>query len=113
MKKFAVLMIFAFLAISMISLALAEENETNGGNETAETNNITAENETIVNETIEEDNSARLVISAPINRTKIVVTGTKHIPQPAALFCERLGYSAETETNSKGKKYEVCVFPDG
>jgi putative hemolysin len=111
MKKFVVLAVFAFLAISMISLALAEENETavNSNESAALTNN--SDLNASANES---DNSNRLVISPGINRTKIVVvTGTKSLPHPAALFCEKLGYNAVTRTDSTGKAYEVCVFPDG
>lgn len=34
------------------------------------------------------------------------------VPNPAAVYCEELGYKSETRTDSMGGQHGVCVFPD-
>ena len=34
-------------------------------------------------------------------------------PNPAAVYCEGLGYEYEIRTSPSGGQYGVCVFPDG
>ena len=34
-------------------------------------------------------------------------------PNPAAVYCEELGYKHEIRTSPSGGQYGVCVFPDG
>jgi putative hemolysin len=101
MKKLVALFVLGFLAISIAGFTLAEENDTAVGNETAEVNNSSPE---IVIEVESNDSS-----DVPDN----TVVARKAIPRAEALFCEGKGYVAKTRTDSTGKDYNVCIFPDG
>lgn len=35
------------------------------------------------------------------------------VPNPAAVYCEELGYQHEIRTSPSGGQYGACVFPDG
>ena len=38
---------------------------------------------------------------------------TRGYPNPAANYCEMMGYQYETRVDSEGNQYGVCIFPDG
>lgn len=111
MKELRVLVIFALLAFSMIGLAVAEGNGT-AVNESGDSDSeIVAINSSDLNETTE---NKTVVAPAPAARNRtIVMLETKKLPSPATLYCESLGYVSEERTDSAGKEYRVCVFPDG
>jgi len=93
MKRLMMIGVFAILALSMISFAMAETNTTEESN--------------TANDTTTSDNN---------NLSKVpdgTVISTKILPSPAVTFCEKRGYQAETREDSTGKKYYVCIFPDG
>ena len=35
------------------------------------------------------------------------------VPNPAALYCQELGYKHDIRTSPSGGQYGVCIFPDG
>ena len=35
------------------------------------------------------------------------------LPNPASVYCEKLGYKLEIRTDETGGQYGVCIFPDG
>jgi putative hemolysin len=115
MKKLATLIVFALLAISMISFVIAESNESDNettlglsifGNETADENE-TAGNESLI---VGEENES---LVAPVKNMTITIVGTKKLPTPGTVYCEKKGYNSIVRTDSTGKEYRVCAFPDG
>lgn len=102
MKKLMIYGVLAILFFSMIGLAIAESNAT--GDDSEETNDA---------DEASESDSSTIVISPAIPRNNTYLVSTKTLPSPAAEFCENKGYKAETREDSTGKKYYVCVFPDG
>ena len=34
-------------------------------------------------------------------------------PNPAAIYCDMMGYQYETRIDSEGSQYGICIFPDG
>jgi len=47
--------------------------------------------------------------------TSTPITGTENvnIANPAAVYCEKQGYTLEIRIDSEGNQYGVCIFPDG
>lgn len=43
----------------------------------------------------------------------IIIPTISAIANPAAVYCEELGYELSTKTDEEGNEYTVCVFPDG
>ncbi|MBU2578545.1 DUF333 domain-containing protein [Patescibacteria group bacterium] len=35
------------------------------------------------------------------------------MPNPASVFCQKMGYKLELRTESNGGQYGICIFPDG
>ena len=35
------------------------------------------------------------------------------LKNPAAVYCEELGYELEIRSDEQGNQYGVCMFPDG
>ena len=112
MKLLNILLISAILAISLASFAMA-------ANESASNATVVA-NESVSNNTLSDDtenNESKegepLVISPGREKKEIIITKVTKLPNPARIYCENRGFLFETNEDSTGKSYDVCVFPDG
>ena len=111
MRKTIVFLVFALLAFGMLSLAIAENDNSskpNDSNESIETSVTTDDNiEFIIEDLVAESEENKTVVPDG------TVIARRENPRAEATFCEKRGYEAVTRTDSTGKPYNVCVFPDG